>query len=110
MLNRCVLTVKAKQPFVRWLRSLPDPCDILLAEVNSGTTAYLLPEYEDDNEQDVILAQYCNMIFEEQLAGWWKAETDWPKQRDIETLKKWFDVESHSLVFDLVDGPLQKEE
>jgi len=27
MLNRCVVTVKTKQPFLDWLKSLPDPAD-----------------------------------------------------------------------------------
>ena len=110
MLNRSVLIVKAKQPFLNWLRSLSDPADITLEQLNQDNTAYLLPDYTYDTEQEEILADYFDLIFEEQLAGWWKVESDWPADRDLGTFKKWFDVEFHSAILDLVDESLKDEE
>lgn len=107
MINRSILIVRAKEPFVHWLKSLPDPFDISLEEINEDSTAYLLPDYSYDNEQDEILARFYEVIFEEQLDGWWTEESDWPPKRDFAMFSKWFDVEFHSLVIDLVDAPLE---
>jgi hypothetical protein len=109
MLNRCALTIKAKKPFLSWLKSLPDPCDMTLDQVNSETSVYLLPDYTFDNQQEEILAHYFDLVFEEQLAAWWTAEENWPEDRSLKVFKKWFDVEFHSMVFDLVDAPLKKD-
>ncbi len=110
MLNRCVFTVRVKEPFLDWLRGLSDSADCTLDEVNDDTTAYLLPDYEDDRERDHILARYFDLIFEEQLAAWWTDERDWPQDRDLRLFKRWFGVEFHGIVLDLVDGPLRADE
>ncbi len=108
MLNRSVITIKAKQPFLDWLRTLPDPKDkITLEEIDFDNTAYLLPEYEMNGQREEILAHYFDMVFEDQLKDWSRDSTDWPKKRDFSTFKKWFEVEFHSLVIDLVDLPLE---
>ncbi len=107
MVNRSVVIVKAKEPFVRWLKSLPDPMDTSLEEINEDATAYLLPDYSHDDEQDEILRRYYPAIFDEQLDGWWTEERDWPPKRTYSLFTQWFDIEFHSLVIDLVDAPLE---
>jgi hypothetical protein len=107
MVNRSVVIVKAKEPFVRWLKSLPDPMDISLEDINEDATAYLLPDYSYDDEQDEILRRYYPAIFEEQLDGWWTEERDWPPTRTFALFTQWFDIEFHSLIVDLVDAPLE---
>jgi hypothetical protein len=102
--------VKAKEPFIQWLKSLPDPMDITLAKANEDSSAYLLPDYEDDDEQDEVLRRFYVPIFEEQLDGWWTEQRDWPRDRTFAQFTRWFDVEFHSLVIDLVDAPLEDEE
>jgi hypothetical protein len=41
--------------------------------------------------------------------GWWQDEEAWPPKRNMETFKRWFDVEFHFNVLDLVDEPLTRE-
>lgn len=83
MVNRGLVIVLAKEPFREWLQSLPDPCDMSLEEINEDSTAYLVPEFEDDKERDRVLKKFYEMIFEDQLACWWTSEKDWPQQRDL---------------------------
>ena len=110
MLNRSVIIIKAKEPFLNWLRSLPKPeNNITLDEIDFDNTAYLLPEYQMDREREEILAECYNIIFEDQLEDWWTDSTHWPKTRDLSTFKEWFDTEFHSLILDLVDLPLEYE-
>ena len=110
MLNRSIIIVKVKEPFLNWLRLLPEPENkITLDEINFDNTAYLLPEYEMDGEREEILADYYDIIFEDQLGDWWTNSIHWPKIRDFATFKEWFDIEFHSLILDLVDLPLESE-
>ena len=110
MINRCAVTIRAKEPFLGWLLSLPDYDDLTLDQVNEETTTYLLPVYETDSEKTALLEQYFDLLFEEELAGWWMAKDDWPQKRSLEMFRSWFDVEFHSVVVDLEDAPLRDEE
>jgi len=110
MINRSLLIVRAKEPFVKWINALPDPAKLSRQQVDRDNTAYLLPEYTHDGQQDEILVQFHDQIFREQLSGWWTDESAWPPKRDLVTFKHWFDVEFHSAVLDLVDGPLEDDE
>ena len=110
MVNRSVVLIRPKEPFFQWLRSLPDPCELSIEDYNDDSTAYLLPEYEDDIEQTEVLEQYYDLIFEEVLGGWWTVEGDWPPTRNFATFNDWFSCEFHSLVIDLVADPLIVEE
>lgn len=105
-INRSVLIVRSKELFLHWLNSLPDPGNYTLEDINEDQSALLLPEYEDDRGKENILKKYFKEIFEEQLNGWWTDPDAWPSKRDLKTFKKWFEVEFHSLVFDLVDRPI----
>ena len=70
MLNRSIIIIKAKEPFLSWLSSLPEPENkITLDEINFDNTAYLLPECEMDEAREEILADYYDTIFEDQLEG-----------------------------------------
>lgn len=109
MVNRGLVIVLAKEPFREWLLSLPDPCDVSLEEINEDCTAYLIPEFEDDKQRDKVLKKLFGVIFEEQLAGWWTKEEDWPQIRDLRTFRKWFDLQFHSVVEDLADDVLIDE-
>ena len=110
MLNRCAVTIRAKEPLLAWLLSLPDYADLTLDQVNEETTTYLLPVYETEAEKDALLEQYFDLLFEEELAGWWMDKTHWPESRSLELFKRWFNVRFHSVVVDLEDAPLRDEE
>lgn len=110
MLNRCVITVKAKQPFFDWLQTLPEAAGMTLEELNEDGIAYLLPELEDDDDLESVLPQCFDLIFEEELIGWRTDEKLWPPVRDLPTFLSWFDVQLRSIVIDLVDAPLKDDE
>jgi len=110
MLNRSVAIVTAKKPFHDWLKSLPEPAELTLAEVNEDGLAYLLPELEDDQSPDDLLALCFDILFEEELAAWTTEEAQWPRVRDLDTFSSWFDVTFRSIVLDLVDEKLKDSE
>jgi len=71
VINRSTVTVRAKQPFKDWLDSLPDMLDLTLEEINRSTTTYLLPKADECNAVEDILRDYHDLIFDDQLAGYW---------------------------------------
>ena len=110
-MNRSALVVKAKQPFLDWLRSLPDPVrDMSLDDLNEDRTAYLVADWYDDTERDQLVRKGYGAIFKQELAGWWTVENDWPKKRTFKVFRQWFDVEFHSMLVDLVEGPIEDDE
>jgi hypothetical protein len=112
MLNRTLLVVRAKQPLLDWLRSLPDPEDdsTTLESINQDASAYLLPECCDDRERDALLRKVFRAVFDDQLNGWWTDEKHWPKKRAFPVFLEWFDLEWHSVIRDLGAGPLIDDE
>ena len=96
------MVVKPKQAFLDWVRSL-DPAEEseTLESLRDDCNAYLIPEYELDSHKMEILNWCFEAVFQEELYAWHVVESDWPQQRDLEMFLEWFDVEFHSLVFDL---------
>lgn len=110
-IDRGVIIIKYKQPFLDWVRNLPDPDNsITLDDLNNDNTAYLVPDPEDDVDgMDFIKDNYA-WIFEETLNGWWTDEKDCPVKRNLKTFLDWFNYEYHSVVVDPVDAPIIKED
>ena len=108
MLNRCAVVVRKRQPFLDWLLQLPDPVDTntTLEQLNNDPHVYLLPELVYMSEQEALIAEFCETLFERELEGWWREPEDWPRVRNPKTFKIWFDVEFHSCIDDLEDFPL----
>jgi hypothetical protein len=110
MLNRSVIIVKAKQPFINWLKALPELADVTLEKWNEDGVAYLLPDIDDNKDDlDSLLPLCFDLIFERELAAWRQDERDWPATRDMPAFLAWFEPQLRSVVLDLVDGPLQDD-
>jgi hypothetical protein len=112
LVNRCVLIIRPRQPYLDWAKSVGDgDPEGLLGPVVADTTAFLAPDVDDpDRDPERILRQLHRQIFEHELEAWWTDENDWPTPRDLRQFKSWFEVEIHTVVADLGDEPLETEE
>lgn len=108
MLNRAALIVRPMQPYLDWAAGLDD--SELVPDVTGERAVYLIPEFESDGEGQEILRQVYAEVFERELFGWHTDESAWPKQRDFPTFLKWFSVELHSVVEDMVSDALIDDE
>lgn len=108
MLNRAVLIVRPKQPFLDWAAQLDDSG--LVPEVTGEQTVYLVPEFEDDAEVQHVLKRIFAEVFERELFGWHTDETAWPKHRTFAMFRQWFQIELHSVVEDLCDSEIIDDE
>jgi hypothetical protein len=106
-INRSLILVKPKQPFLDWLHSIDPDDDTTIEDLNDDATAYLVPEFETDDEQEDVFNWCAEFVFGYELWSWCTDEALWPKDRDAATFTQWFDVEFHSIVMDVVhDIPL----
>jgi hypothetical protein len=108
MLNRGVVIVRPKQPYLDWAAGLDD--SKLVPDPTAEQTVYLIPSYGDDEEAWEILERVHPTIFENELYGWHTDEEAWPKDRDVAMFKAWFEIELHSVVEDLCDYEIVDED
>jgi len=113
LINRNAILVAYKQPFIDWIkRADPAPhpdqgSDDFYQEEN---TLYLLPEFGDAKEMWQIIEGCYEDIFANELYSWYTDEDLWPENRSFELFKEWFDIKAHSMIYDLVDDEIVKEE
>ena len=111
LIDRAVAVLKPNEPYLEWALGLPDaPADLTLQELRSDCTAFLIPEFDLDQEVEDLLREIYPALFELELEGWYRDERFWPQPRDYETFRAWFDVEISSTVIDLVEDEIAKEE
>jgi hypothetical protein len=106
-LNRSAIIVKPRQQFLDWLHAAdPTSCELTLRDLAREPTIYLLPECDTEEDVRKVLAELCEEIFAEQLAGWFNDDATWPKDRSLEVFSRWFDFQHHSMLIDLCADPL----
>jgi hypothetical protein len=109
--NRTAIVVRPGQPFLDWLhRADPTSNELSLEDLRREPKVYLLPECENEEEAREYLQEVCDEIFEEQLDGWYRLPSTWPNRRDLYAFDRWFEWSFHSMVVDLCDDPLLREE
>ena len=108
MLNRGVLIVRPKQPYLDWAAGLDDSG--VMPDVEGEMTVYLVPSFEDDDEAWEVIEQVHTEVFERELYDWHTDESAWPQNRTFELFVEWFDIEFHSVVEDLGDEDISNDE
>ena len=107
MLNRGVVIVRPRQPYIDWADGLDD--SDILPSPEGERTVYLIPEYEDEDQAMSILSTCYQRIFEAELEGWHTVESDWPLNRSFKMFCEWFSIELHSMVDDLCGYPFEDD-
>ena len=103
LVNRAAIVVKPKQPYLDWTK-LDDETGVaeeVFKGMHEDPHVFLLPEYEDDEAQRMILESVWPILFEEMLEGWLRDESAWPKDRTFAMFNEWFEVQMSSMVEDL---------
>ncbi|MFT7289316.1 MAG: hypothetical protein ACI87W_003446 [Halieaceae bacterium] len=112
MLNRDLIVVRIKQPFVDWINETEPEAGkrgISLDAANEDSPAFLIHEYAGE-DLDHWLEQCYTLLFEEILEQWYIDPALWPENRTLSLFKAWCELEIHSMVLDVVDEPLEDDE
>jgi hypothetical protein len=113
VINRTAISIAGAQPFIDWMHRHGAKADrgmLTVARVKPYGTAYLLPEFE--LEEDVLewVEENALWIFEFQLSSWTDDESVWPQPRDLKTFREWFRIDIHSVVVDMAEDEIEGEE
>jgi hypothetical protein len=111
VINRAVLILRYKQPFVDWINAAdPNPThEITLADANEDSTAYLV-DVDDEKEFEKWFKRNGAILFEEELNGWYADPDAWPRGRSAALFKQWCTFELHTLVHDTGGPPIVDDE
>lgn len=110
--NRAALILKPRPAFLKWVNEAdPYPGDPLVMEdIQQDLTVYLIPDYDFEDAAAEFLQANFDFFFEDILLGYYTDESLWPQNRTFELFSDWFDYSVHSIVDDVVDAPLIREE
>ena len=106
-LNRSVLFVLPKEPFAAWVRQDPEFGDTTLASLRDEGTAYLLPDVYSSDDQEVLISEFWEDIFEFELESWSTDQNEWPSNRTVTMFNEWFELKFSSLCIDIVGDTLK---
>lgn len=113
VLNRTAITISGAEPYVEWTRQRD-------ADFNSGTvtvartrpygSAFLLPEFELEEDLLEWIEENFAWLFEFQLSAWTEDESAWPQGRDLATFRRWFRIDIQNVVVDMSDDDIEGED
>jgi len=110
-LNRTVAVLVPKQPFMDWLNSVdPDDQTLTVADLRNDNEVFLIPQFSDHAKSVKWVEIRWNFLFEHMLMGWVSDEMMWPQQRNLDMFRDWFDIETHTMAWDLSEEPLLVED
>ena len=99
-INRTVITIKGKEPFVEWANSFDDGGPKMnINELHS--TAYLIPDTYDEFNYEKYLKKNFKTIFMSELHSWMIEPSVWPKKLTYKVFTEWFEIQISDMVFDL---------
>lgn len=111
LVNRAVLVLKPTAKMLDWINSVGEGSDtVTLEEAQEMTNAYLLPDFEDDEEQATYIRFRAKKLFEHELEAWCTDPGKWPTVRNHKAFLAWFRIEVSDMVFDLAGDPIARED
>ena len=109
-INRNLFNIKPKQPYVDWINAQPDQDHpVSLAYIQRDCHTYLIPEMINEDEALEYIQAFKLKIFEVELDSWCRDPKIWHKKRTLAMFDVWFELEFHSMIFDLHRNRIGKE-
>jgi hypothetical protein len=113
VVNRTAVTVTGIEPYVEWTRQTASDAGrglITVAHAKLYGTAYLLPEFELEEDLLEWVEENFVWLFEFQLSAWSEDEATWPSVRDLAAFRRWFRLDIQNVVVDVGDDDIEGEE
>jgi hypothetical protein len=113
LINRTAVTIIGAQPYLDWtLRTDADANKgaVTVAHAKTYGSAFLLPEYDLEEDLQEWVEENAEWLFEFQLSAWSEDASTWPGTRDLKTFREWFRIDIHSVVVDVADDEIEGEE
>ncbi len=102
--NRIAAIVKPTVKMLQWLKKNPNTTrDYTLADIRKDCTILLIPAFNGPREAKAYIDSIYKGIFDSELGSWGFPQSSWPQERTLERFHQWFDIDFHSIVFDIGD-------
>ena len=113
VINRTAITVVGAKPYLDW--TLGHDADlhkgaVTVARAGTFGSAFLLPEFELEEDVQEWVEENAAWLFEFQLGAWTDDESAWPATRDLKTFRDWFRIDIHNVVVDVADDEIEGED
>lgn len=113
LVNRTAVTIVGAKPYLEWTNQRDADFNkgaLTVARARTYGTAFLLPEFELEEDVQEWVEENATWLFEFQLAAWTEDESAWPATRDLKTFREWFRIDVHNVVVDVADDDIEGEE
>ena len=113
VINRTAVTITGAKPYVDWTLTTDADANkgaITVARARTYGSAFLMPEFELEEDIQEWVEDNAVWIFEFQLGAWTDDESTWPQIRDLKSFREWFNIDIHSVVVDVADDDIEGEE
>jgi hypothetical protein len=69
--------------------------------LRSEPAVYLVPGWEDPDEERAVLKEFWAALFDAMLEAWVTDESLWTKKRSMEMFREWFEIQTFEMVQDI---------
>jgi hypothetical protein len=110
VINRTAVTLVGAKPYLDWTRATEAGFDkgaLRVVRARTFGSAFLLPEFELEEDVQEWVEENAGWLFDFQLAAWTEDESAWPVTRDLKTFREWFRVDIHNVVVDIADDDIE---
>ena len=109
-INRSILIVRPKQPYIDWANSMDDGGPLAnLKSMRKSPNTFLIDEIYYDDDLSLIIDEYWETLFEIQLNNWMRDPDVWPEVLTREMFEKWFDYELFDMVWDITGKRIKRQ-
>ena len=110
-LNRSLVMLVPQMPFLEWLNEADPTEEPLTAEdLREDSNVFLIPQFDDAVDSMKWIEERWSELFEHMLVEWMVDETMWPENRTLQMFRDWFEIEIHTMVWDLARESLLVED
>ena len=110
-LNRTLVMLVPQLPFFEWLNEIDPTEEPLTAEdLREDSNVFLIPQFNDSVDSIKWIEKRWSALFEHMLLEWMVDETMWPENRTLQMFREWFEIETHTMVWDLARESLLVED
>ncbi len=100
--DRIVAIIRPTNYMLEWLKQLPKALDnMVLRNLQKDCTALLIPAFDGPKQAQAYIDHIYQGLFEAELESWGVPKKSWPKDRSLELFNKFYDIEFHSMVYDI---------
>lgn len=107
VVERSIVVLKPKQPFLEWIHTnlaISNDTLLELSDIRIDCNSYMIPEIEEIEDGVAYVDEIYESLFELELASWSEDQTTWPQELTLKMFWEWFDVEISPTLLDMVDG------